>query len=851
MLQYNPSISGSLNITGSLIISNGMIGTVNGVDVQIFSSSINQVITGIQAATSSQEGRLGSVELFTSSTSARLNSIESITTSNVARLNSIEIVSASNIARLSSLETTSASVDTTNTTQNTRLTNLESITGSLATTGSNTFFGTQVFSGSVYIANDLIVQGSSSIQYISASSVSIGTNIVQLNTATPSVRFAGLSVQDSGSSADVTGSMLWDSLCNRWVYSNPSTIGYSGGVLMSGPRASTLGSETPLTCNYIAKSGGGDHLYDSNIWESGSKVGINTTSPLNPSTFDSVGFNLFRETPQSAHSWFPYSDGNVYISSRTGSLIVFREYHENSTNVKMTISGSNVGIGTQTPNLKSHNIALTLSCTTSGARVALELQGNSTNAHSGIWFINNGTNANVISSRAGGNLTFLYGSGDTEAMRIDTNGYLGIGTISPTHNLEVCGTIRYFNSCTNAEIKISRPSTTYGSGLGLYTGTTQNWLLGTAWGTTGNDFVVYNVNTTKTPLKINYSNDYVGIGNITPGTALDVFNNGVGGTFCGGLLTLRGGNSSNDFGSRQIIFAYPDSCNQYAHSIRTRHHSNDYVNAIDFFVWKYGTDTPSTPGSQHVMTLTQGIGGCVGGTGRVGIGTCSPSTLLDARFAVAENSNGSVLNSHPISTFVINASGGGERGLQIGGPTGGVISPVFLKVYGTGNRFSILNESNNENLIISSGGTVRLPYQPAFQVHKTGADQSITNSSDTKINFTVTRFDIASNMSNNGRFTAPVTGRYMFASTVRYDGATTADSYLRLSFAINGGLGTPNYTYGHAIAGPGSYSTSYHSMSIAAVLNLTAGDYVEVWGGINSGTVGAQFESQFSGHLVG
>jgi len=106
-------------------------------------------------------------------------------------------------------------------------------------------------------------------------------------------------------------------------------------------------------------------------------------------------------------------------------------------------------------------------------------------------------------------------------------------------------------------------------------------------------------------------------------------------------------------------------------------------------------------------------------------------------------------------------------------------------------------------------------------------------------------------MSNSGRFTAPVTGRYMFASTVRYDGATTADSYLRLSFAINGSLGTPNYTYGHAIAGPGSYSTNYHSISIAAVLSLSAGDYVEVWGGINSGTVGAQFESQFSGHLVG
>jgi hypothetical protein len=200
---------------------------------------------------------------FTSSASERLDSIETITSSNIARLNA--------------LETTSASVDTLNTTQNTRLTNLEIKTGSLATTGSNTFYGQQVFSGSLYVQDNLIVQGSSSLQNITASAVSIGTNIVYLNTDTPAVRFAGLTVQDSGSSAGVTGSMLWDSLCNRWIYSNPSTIGYSGGMLLSGPRTPTLGTEPTLTCNYIAKSGGGDHLYDSCIIDDGTTVCVNAT----------------------------------------------------------------------------------------------------------------------------------------------------------------------------------------------------------------------------------------------------------------------------------------------------------------------------------------------------------------------------------------------------------------------------------------------------------------------------------------------------------------------------------------------------------------------------------------------
>ena len=146
--------------------------------------------------------------------------------------------------------------------------------------GGNTFSGTQIISGSTYVQGDLVVYGSSSIQYISASFVSIGTNIVQLNTNQPAVRYAGLSVQDSGSAVGVTGSMFWDGCCNRWIYSNPSGVGYSGGVLMSGPRGSTLGSEPTLTCNYIAKSGGSDHLYDSVIYESGSCVGIGTTTPI-------------------------------------------------------------------------------------------------------------------------------------------------------------------------------------------------------------------------------------------------------------------------------------------------------------------------------------------------------------------------------------------------------------------------------------------------------------------------------------------------------------------------------------------------------------------------------------------
>jgi hypothetical protein len=191
------------------------------------------------------------------------------------------------------------------------------------------FVGSQVITGSLYITTDLIVQGSSSLQNITASAVSIGTNVVMLNTATPAVRFAGISVQDSGSNAGVTGSIFWDGLCNRWIYSNPSNVGYSGGMILSGPRnLTTIGSESPLTCNYMAKSGGGDHLYDSTIYESGSYVGINTNSPYTnglsvKGTADDYSLTVLQQNANTAgYGFFAGNSGDFSIARISGGSYI-------------------------------------------------------------------------------------------------------------------------------------------------------------------------------------------------------------------------------------------------------------------------------------------------------------------------------------------------------------------------------------------------------------------------------------------------------------------------------------------------------------------------------------------------
>jgi hypothetical protein len=188
------------------------------------------------------------------------------------------------------------------------------------------------------VQDNLIVQGSSSLQNITASAVSIGTNIVYLNTDTPAVRFAGLTVQDSGSSAGVTGSMLWDSLCNRWIYSNPSTIGYSGGMLLSGPRTQTLGTEPTLTCNYVAKSGGGDHLYDSCIIDDGTTVCVNANLKGNSHACFSNSVCSCAST-----TLYAYFDGNnTVLPNPTDRPHIFR-----LANGGLGLSANNEGVGSQ------------------------------------------------------------------------------------------------------------------------------------------------------------------------------------------------------------------------------------------------------------------------------------------------------------------------------------------------------------------------------------------------------------------------------------------------------------------------------------------------------------------------
>jgi hypothetical protein len=166
----------------------------------------------------------------------------------------------------------SSSLTNTDESQNARITTIES---RYATTGSNSFVGTQNITGSLIISQNLTVLGSSSIVYATSSQMIVEDNVIILNASTPAERFAGIQVYDSGSNGEVTASLFWDGQNNRWIYQNSSEAHYGGAMFIAGPRnTGSLGDEITLTSGRIPKSIGGDHIGDSIISEFSGSIAI-------------------------------------------------------------------------------------------------------------------------------------------------------------------------------------------------------------------------------------------------------------------------------------------------------------------------------------------------------------------------------------------------------------------------------------------------------------------------------------------------------------------------------------------------------------------------------------------------
>jgi hypothetical protein len=191
------------------------------------------------------------------------------------------------------------------------------ITGSLTVGASSSLRDTTV-TGSLLVTQNLTVLGTASFTRVTGSEIIVGASTITLSTDDPVVRFGGILVIDSGSfGQDSTGSLLWDSEEDRWIYVIPSgsAEGYNSAILIGGPpNTGSIGNEPGLTPGRITKALADDHIGSSLMRETGSEMAIDGTLSITGSTLlpSPDGTVLTKYALVTSQSAWHYSDNVGY-----------------------------------------------------------------------------------------------------------------------------------------------------------------------------------------------------------------------------------------------------------------------------------------------------------------------------------------------------------------------------------------------------------------------------------------------------------------------------------------------------------------------------------------------------------
>jgi hypothetical protein len=238
--------------------------------------------------------------------------------------------------------------------------------------------------------------------------------------------------------------------------------------------------------------------------------------------------------------------------------------------------------------------------------------------------------AEIVAVRSGagllGGLSFKINTantltGTTEALRIDDNGNVGIGTDDPTSALMV--------KRTGANSYLCIDSTTIEAGVRLNSNGNDRWSIYKNTVAAGEDLYVYNYGTSAAAMAIMYASSNVGIG-VTSATSRLHVSNTTNWDSVNPLVTMSNVETGATYGNGLLLQGGADSANSYELCCK------DLSGNVDFYV---------------------------GGDGKIGIGTAAPAETLDIAgklrvVGVEWSAGSSATSTNSISTGLTFSYGG-------------------------------------------------------------------------------------------------------------------------------------------------------------------------------------------------
>jgi len=213
--------------------------------------------------------------------------------------------------------------------------------------------------------------------------------------------------------------------------------------------------------------------------------------------------------------------------------------------------------------------------------------------------------------------------------------------------------------------------------------------------------------------------------------------------------------------------------------------------------------------------------------GNIGIGITTPVNMLELSEVKNNNTNPTFMISNPTWNDTN-------------------VSSYGFYMYQNNAGTAIIGNNNADRITITTTGEVQMPSQPAFFAYNSATDSNVTGDATiVTVDFDTELFDQGGDFINDV-FTAPITGKYLLATTVRVAGMTTSTT----SFEVR--IVTTNHTVLETVF-VGANCTQ--SNGVTTIINMTAGDTarVKIQGAGDSlvhDVDGVEQHTHFSGMLV-